>query len=182
MSEPIHYTAPELAFHAAPPAPPGPPGPPAPPRPSRLWFVVTAAVTVLALAAGAAGAVSVLLVSGWRKPLDREYQVSVFLKDDITEAQRTAVQTELAKFPARDGVRFESRAEAFKRFEELWKDEQDKPQVEADDLPESFRLTVIATEFDCAPLRAVGALPGVNRPIVSMMPAKGRPGSAIACS
>jgi cell division transport system permease protein len=144
--------------------------------------VVTAAVTVLALAAGAAGAVSVLLLSGWRKPLDREYRVSVFLKDDITAAQRTAVQAALEKLPARDGVHFESRAEAFKKFEELWKDERDKiPGVEADDLPESFRLTVIAPEFDCAPLRAVHALPGVDKPIVSMIAAKGRPGSAIAC-
>jgi cell division transport system permease protein len=69
--------------------------------------------------------------------------VAIFLREDITEAQRSAVYTELTSDPLVRSVRFESREQAFQKFKELWKDDPDFiKSVGAEQLPESFRLTL----------------------------------------
>lgn len=150
-------------------------------RPSRSWLLLVA-VAVLALVVGAGAATSVLLLTGWRKPVDREFLVTVFVDQDITAAQQAAVRAEMAKLPVRDGVRFESQDEAFAKFKEVWKDQPDRiTGVRAGDLPASFQVTVVGAEFDCAPLRGIRALPGVEKPVVMMTPTKTAPGGELGC-
>jgi hypothetical protein len=68
-------------------------------------------------------------------------EVAVFLRDDVTAAQRTALQSTLRDDPRVRDLRLESRAEAFERFRELWKDSPDFVRsVGPANLPESFRL------------------------------------------
>ena len=83
-------------------------------------------MAVAALIIGASGGVSALLLAGWRKPVDREFTVSVFLDADIDAAQKAAVRAELEKLPSRDGVSFESREQAFANFKEIWKDQPER--------------------------------------------------------
>jgi cell division transport system permease protein len=68
-------------------------------------------------------------------------EVSIFLKDDVTQAQRDQLRTELAAMPDVERVYFESKDEAYQRFKEQFKDTPDivtntSPEV----LPESFRV------------------------------------------
>jgi cell division transport system permease protein len=58
----------------------------------------------------------------------------------ITPAQRLQVQSDLQDMKVVDTVFYESQAEAFKRFQERFKDSAIAQNVTADQLPESFRV------------------------------------------
>ncbi len=69
--------------------------------------------------------------------------VSIFLTDDVTEAQRTALREALSADPAVRDLRHESRQEAFEKFKQLWRDNPEfTSQVDPAQLPESFRMRV----------------------------------------
>ncbi|WP_433291709.1 permease-like cell division protein FtsX [Actinoplanes sp. CA-030573] len=150
-------------------------------RPARaLWLValLTAAVSMLLGVGIGAGA---LLVGGWRYQPDREFNVSVFLKEGATAAEKSAIQAELAKMPAKDGVHLETKAEAYQRFKELWKDDPQAPEITPDVLPESFKLVVVGKEFDCAPVRTVRKLPKVGDVIIAAAVTEKHPGLGVHC-
>ncbi|MFI7545439.1 permease-like cell division protein FtsX [Actinoplanes sp. NPDC049599] len=74
---------------------------------------------------------------------DDASDVSIFLADSITDAQRTALHDALRADPAVRDLRFESREEAYQKFAELWQDSPDfLAQVGPAQLPESFRLAL----------------------------------------
>jgi cell division transport system permease protein len=66
---------------------------------------------------------------------------AVFLREDVTNAQRDAVRAALAHDPVVQTFAHQSREEAFERFEQLWRDEPDAVRsVGPLTLPESFRV------------------------------------------
>jgi len=70
-------------------------------------------------------------------------EVSIFLKADITDEQRSALDQELRADPlvATNGVTYESREEAYNNFKQLYRDSPDLVEsVKPDTLPESFRV------------------------------------------
>jgi cell division transport system permease protein len=68
-------------------------------------------------------------------------EVSIFLKDDVTQAQRDGLRTELEAMPDVQRVYFESKEDAYKRFKEQFKDTPDiVANTTPDVLPESFRV------------------------------------------
>lgn len=68
-------------------------------------------------------------------------EVSIFLRPDVTEEQRTTLQADLTKNAEVQTVFYESRDEAFERFKEDFKESPDLTRdVVAEDLPESFRV------------------------------------------
>jgi cell division transport system permease protein len=68
-------------------------------------------------------------------------EVSIFLKDDVTQAQRDQLRTELEQMPDVDRVYFESKDQAYERFKEQFKDTPDiVANTTPDVLPESFRV------------------------------------------
>jgi cell division transport system permease protein len=70
-----------------------------------------------------------------------EIEVSIFLRKDVTEPQRTAIDQAISTNVLVAKKIYESRADAFKRFQELWSDSPDfVKQVGPDSLPESFRV------------------------------------------
>ncbi|MFG1608678.1 permease-like cell division protein FtsX [Actinoplanes sp. NPDC049265] len=70
-----------------------------------------------------------------------EIEVSIFLRDDVSEAQRTAVDQAIAGNPLVDSKQYESKEEAFKKFQVIWRDSPDFiKSVTPDSLPESFRV------------------------------------------
>jgi len=74
---------------------------------------------------------------------DQASEVAVFLAPDITTAQRDGLRSLLQADPVVRGLRFETRDEAFVRFQQLWADSPDfASSVRADSLPESFRMTL----------------------------------------
>lgn len=69
-------------------------------------------------------------------------QVSIFLRDDITDDQRNALATQLANDPlVKQPVKHETKDEAWKNFQKMFKDAPDLiSSTKPDALPESFRV------------------------------------------
>lgn len=70
-----------------------------------------------------------------------EIRVSIFLKDGITNAQRTGIQRELSSSPEVQNFVFETKAQAYVRFKELFKKQPGLVNgTPASYLPASFRV------------------------------------------
>lgn len=68
-------------------------------------------------------------------------EVAIFLKAEITDEQRTALEGELKSDSLVKEVSYETREEAYNRFKEMFQDAPDLVNaIKADQLPETFRL------------------------------------------
>jgi hypothetical protein len=77
------------------------------------------------------------------RPGDPPVDLTVFLLDDVTPAQRTAIQEALERHPDVEEVDFETKEEAYERFVEIFGDNPDLVAgVTAAAMPESFRVDV----------------------------------------
>ncbi|MCW2742230.1 MAG: hypothetical protein JWR45_2652 [Blastococcus sp.] len=74
-------------------------------------------------------------------------QVSIFLADDITDEQRSAIEKRLAESDEVKGYIYETKNEAYKRFQEQFSQQPELVQnTPADALPESFRVELVNPE------------------------------------
>src|SRR5919112_963122 len=70
-----------------------------------------------------------------------EIEVSIFLREDVTDAQRTAINQAIDGNALVESKTYETRQEAFEKFKVLWRDSPDFiKSVGPDSLPESFRV------------------------------------------
>lgn len=70
-----------------------------------------------------------------------EIEVSIFLREDVTDAQRTAINQAIDSNPLVESKTYETRQQAFEKFKVLWRDSPDFiNSVGPDSLPESFRV------------------------------------------
>lgn len=70
-----------------------------------------------------------------------EIEVSIFLRTDVTQAQRQAIDQAITANPLVANKTYETREEAFARFKDLWQDSPDfVKSVGPNSLPESFRV------------------------------------------
>src|SRR3954464_2516697 len=70
-----------------------------------------------------------------------EIEVSIFLRSDVTDAQRQAIDQAISSNPLVSNKTYETREEAFDRFKELWADSPDfVKSIGPNSLPESFRV------------------------------------------
>ena len=70
-----------------------------------------------------------------------EIEVSIFLRTDVTDAQRSAIDQAISTSPLVASKTYETRAQALARFQELWKDQPDfVKSIGPNSLPESFRV------------------------------------------
>jgi cell division transport system permease protein len=101
-------------------------------------MIITMAVSLTMLGAG------VLLywqVGEMEKIFFTKVEVSIFLKGDVSEEQRTSLQADLNKDPLVQSVQYVSREEALANFRQLYRDAPDLvDSVKEDTLPESFRV------------------------------------------
>jgi cell division transport system permease protein len=68
-------------------------------------------------------------------------EVSIFLKADVTQEQRASLQSDLTGNPLVQSVKYESKDDAWKRFQTQFRDAPDLvAATKADSLPESFRV------------------------------------------
>jgi cell division transport system permease protein len=91
-------------------------------------------------------------------------EVSVFLRDGISGIQQQHLQQLLLQMPEVDTAHYESKAEAFQRFREIFKNEQDLVEnVSPDALPASFRVKLEDPEkFEVVAARLAGQ-PGIDK-------------------
>jgi cell division transport system permease protein len=70
-----------------------------------------------------------------------EIEVSIFLRSDVSEAQRSAIDQSISSNPLVANKTYETREQAFTRFQQLWADSPDfVKSVGPNSLPESFRV------------------------------------------
>ncbi|WP_433347715.1 permease-like cell division protein FtsX [Micromonospora sp. CA-111912] len=109
-----------------------------------IAMIITMAVSLTML--GASG----LMYSQVNDMKDLYYkniEVSIFLKKEANEQQRADIDTKLKSDPLIKEVVFVDKAEAYKRFQEMFQDAPDLlSAVKADSLPESFRLKLVNPE------------------------------------
>jgi cell division transport system permease protein len=92
-----------------------------------------------------------------------EIQVSIFLREDVSEAQRTAINQAIETDPLVLSKTYETRAEAFEKFKVLWRDSPDfVKSVGPDSLPESFRVKLKDPEQYKAFAENIKGLPGIQ--------------------
>src|SRR3954447_696027 len=92
-----------------------------------------------------------------------EIQVSIFLREDVSEAQRTAINQAIETDPLVASKTYETRAEAFEKFKVLWRDSPDfVKSVGPDSLPESFRVKLKDPEQYQVFADHIKGLPGIQ--------------------
>ncbi|GLZ01058.1 permease-like cell division protein FtsX [Actinoplanes sp. NBRC 103695] len=70
-----------------------------------------------------------------------EIEVSIFLRDDVTDAQKSAIDQAIANNALTESRQYESKQDAFKKFQVIWRDSPDFiKSVTPDSLPESYRV------------------------------------------
>jgi cell division transport system permease protein len=113
-----------------------------------LWRNVTMTIAMIITMAVSLGMLGGGLLLFWQVDRMEKFffarvEVSIFLKADITDEQRSALDQELRADPlvATNGVTYESREEAYNNFKQLYRDSPDLVEsVKPDTLPESFRV------------------------------------------
>jgi cell division transport system permease protein len=92
-----------------------------------------------------------------------EIEVSIFLRTDVSEAQRQAIDQAISGNALVADKEYETREDAFKRFQELWADSPDfVKSVGPDSLPESFRVKLKDPEQYKAFADQMQGLPGIQ--------------------
>lgn len=70
-------------------------------------------------------------------------QVSIYLKKDVTDEQRSALQAAIEQDPLVESFFYESKAKAYENFKTMFRDAPDLVNsVKPDTLPESFRVSL----------------------------------------
>ena len=132
--------------------------------------VVTVAISLSLLGIGL---LSNSQVSAMKDYWYDKIEVSVFLCGSLSESpscgggvvspdQRSSIKADLEALPVVQSVFYESQSEAFKRFQERFKNSAIAQNVTADQLPESFRVKLKdPTQFDVV-VSAFSGRPGVD--------------------
>jgi cell division transport system permease protein len=103
-------------------------------------MIITMAVSLTMLGAAT---LTFLQVSDMKDLYYSKIQVSIFLKNDVTDAQRANLKTALDNDPLVKSNFWESKEKAYERFKEQFQDAPDLVNsVKPDALPESFRITL----------------------------------------
>ncbi len=120
--------------------------------------------TAIALGLFGAGVIVQQRVEDMKDYYYYKVEVSVFLADDVTPEQREAIGTSLEENELVKEVLYESKEEAYSRFQEQFKDSPDlvdnvRPQA----LPESYRVKLNDPEQFVVVASAVEGMPGVDQ-------------------
>jgi hypothetical protein len=141
-------------------------------RMRRRRRLIGGGATVASLAVAAVAAVHLatppVAVPGIASPScgpagDRGTGVSVFLDQDVTEAERSAVRDALTRDERVSDVRYEGQDAAFERFEVLWRDVAPDfvASTDPESFPESFRVSLTEPVRYSAFQAEFGGLDGV---------------------
>ncbi|MEO8328938.1 MAG: permease-like cell division protein FtsX [Candidatus Nanopelagicales bacterium] len=128
----------------------------------RNLTMTVAAVLVISIALGLLGTANLIRqqINEMQKFWFGRVEVSLFLCSDIdtdlescpdgavTDAQRQQIQSDLQELPQVKEIFYESKQDAFERFQEEYAGTEIANNITADDLPESFRVKLVDPEND----------------------------------
>jgi cell division transport system permease protein len=132
----------------------------------RNFFLTMAAILVVTVSLYLVGGV-LLARSSLNRALvlqTNKVEVAVFLANEITPDERASIRNDLNEMPEVGGVIYETKAEAYERFKELFRDEPEIVRnTSPNALPESFRVKLKdPDEFEVVRDRLQGR-PGINQ-------------------
>lgn len=144
----------------------------------RNMTMTVAAVLVVSIALGLLGTANLIRqqINEMKSYWFGRVEVSLFLCRDIdddrptcpdgavTEAQRAQIQSDLLELPQVDEVFYESKQDAYERFQEQFEGTAIVDNVSVDDMQESFRAKLVDPEKDYAVVAsAFEGKPGVEK-------------------
>jgi cell division transport system permease protein len=92
-----------------------------------------------------------------------DIEVSVFLQNNVTQAQRQSIDSAIAQSPLVKSRVYETREQAYERFKELWADSPSfVSSVGPDSLPESFRVKLKDPQQYQTFTNQIQGLPGIK--------------------
>jgi cell division transport system permease protein len=92
-----------------------------------------------------------------------EIEVSIFLREDVTDAQSAAISQAIDRSPLVKNKTFESREQAFEKFKVLWRDSPEFiKSVGPESLPASYRVKLKDPEQYKTFATQVEGLPGIQ--------------------
>ncbi|GAB2597359.1 hypothetical protein Aab01nite_72880 [Paractinoplanes abujensis] len=109
------------------------------------------------------------------KLLGEDPVFSVFLRPDVTAGQKTTIESYLGGLDGIKRVQFETRAEAYERFKDLWSDDPEFVRsVSEDALPETYRVHMTSVDAvrkvrDGTEMANIKNLPGVQDTVVACL-------------
>ncbi|TFV89881.1 permease-like cell division protein FtsX [Blastococcus sp. CT_GayMR16] len=103
--------------------------------------------TAISLGLMGTGILIARMISDMKEIYYDKVQVSIFLADGVTDEQRSAIETELKDSPEVKSYIYESKDEAYERFQQQFSQQPELVQnTPADALPESFRVELVNPE------------------------------------
>ena len=103
--------------------------------------------TAISLGLMGTGLLIATMIGDMKEIFYDKVQVSIFLSDSVTDEQRSAIETELKDSPEVKSYIYESKDEAYQRFQEQFSQQPELVQnTPADALPESFRVELVNPE------------------------------------
>ncbi|MFC4070722.1 permease-like cell division protein FtsX [Actinoplanes subglobosus] len=134
-----------------------------------LWRNVTmtiAMIITMSVSLSMLGA-SVLLYMQVDQMKDYYYgniQVSIFLTDDVTDGQKATIDQAITSSDLVKDKTYETKEDALKRFQQLWADSPDFVNaINADSLPESYRVTLKNPEQYKDFAKVIEGMPGIRQ-------------------
>jgi cell division transport system permease protein len=103
--------------------------------------------TAISLGLMGTGVLIAGMISHMKEIYYDKVQVSIFLADGVTDEQRSAIETQLKDSPEVKSYIYESKDEAYERFQQQFSQQPELVQnTPADALPESFRVELVNPE------------------------------------
>jgi cell division transport system permease protein len=123
-------------------------------------MIITMAVSLIMLGA------SVLMymqVDRMKSYYYGEIEVAIFLNENATDAQRSGLDAALASNPLVQEKTYESKDQAYQKFQEMWKDSPSfVSAIKPGDLPDSYRVKLKNPEQYSAFQQSIQGLPGIS--------------------
>jgi cell division transport system permease protein len=116
-------------------------------RRNLTMTVAMVLTTAISLGLMGTGVLIAGMISDMKEIYYDKVQVSIFLADGVTEEQRSAIETKLKDSPEVKDYIYESKDEAYQRFQQQFSQQPELVQnTPADALPESFRVELVNPE------------------------------------
>src|SRR5215218_7848016 len=103
--------------------------------------------TAISLGLMGTGLLIATMIGDMKEIFYDKVQVSIFLADDVTDEQRTAIETELKDSPEVKSFIYQTSEEAYERFQQQFSQQPELVRnTPKDALPESFRVELVNPE------------------------------------
>jgi len=125
-----------------------------------IAMIITLSVSLTMLGAGV---LMYMQVDRMKNFYYGEIEVSIFLREDVTDAQTSAIAQAIDQSPLVASKSFETREQAFEKFKVLWRDSPDFiKSVGPESLPASYRVKLKNPEQYKSFAAGVQNLPGIQ--------------------